>query len=103
MKKILKKLLKAMGYTISKNSKILLLDENPFMAIKNKLIGDNLIFFDIGANWGQTTKKLSENYSNAKIYAFEPSKKCFESLNTNFKSNNISLHNLAIGLVCSQL
>lgn len=103
MKKILKKIFKAVGYTISKNSKILLLDENLFVAIKDKLIGNQLIFFDIGANWGQTTKKMSANYSNAKIYAFEPSKKCFESLKTNFKNNNVNLHNLAMGSSCSQL
>lgn len=91
------------GYKISKNSKILLLDENPFLAIKDKLIGGEPIFFDIGANWGQTTKKMNENYSNVKIYAFEPSKICFESLKANFKSNTISLHNVAIGSSCGQL
>jgi FkbM family methyltransferase len=103
MKKILKKIFKVMGYTISKNSKILLLDENPFVAIKNKLIGDEKIFFDIGANWGQTTKKMNYSYSDAKIYAFEPSKNCFESLKANFKNNNISIHNMAVGSSCSQL
>jgi FkbM family methyltransferase len=103
MKRILKIIFKAIGYKISKVSKILLLDEDPFLAIKDKLAGDKLVFFDIGANWGQTTKKMSNNYSNAKIYAFEPSKKCFESLKASFKNNNISLHNLAIGSSCSQL
>lgn len=103
MKKILKIIFKAIGYKISKVSKILLLDEDPFLAIKDKLVGDKLVFFDIGANWGQTTKKMSNNYSNAKIYAFEPSKKCFESLKASFKNNNISLHNLVVGSSCSQL
>jgi FkbM family methyltransferase len=103
MKKILKKILKATGYKVSKNSKVLLLDEDPFTAIKDKLIGDKLILFDIGANWGQTTKKMSHHYPEAKIYGFEPSKNCFESLKANFKSDTISFHNLAMGSSCGQL
>jgi FkbM family methyltransferase len=103
MKKILKKIFSTIGYKISKNSTILLLDENPFVAIKNKLIGEKLIFFDIGANWGQTTTKMCNHYSNAKIYGFEPSKNCFESLKTNFDVANVSLHNLAVGSSCGHL
>jgi FkbM family methyltransferase len=103
MKKIVKKIFKAIGYKISKNSKILLLDEDPFIAIKDKLIGGKLIFFDIGANWGQTTNKMRNHYPDAKIYGFEPSKNCFESLKANFKDQNVSFHNLAIGSNCGQL
>jgi FkbM family methyltransferase len=103
MKKILKKILKVIGYKISKTSKILLLDEDVFVAIKKELIGNKLVFFDIGANWGQTTEKMNENYPNARIHAFEPSKKCFESLKVNFKNNTVSLHNLAVGSSSSQL
>jgi len=43
---------------------------------------------------------MCNNYSDAKIYAFEPSKKCFESLRTNFETTNVSLHNLAMGSNC---
>lgn len=103
MKKILKKILKATGYKVSKTSNVLLLDEDPFMAIKNELIGDEVVFFDIGANWGQTTNKMRNRYPDAKIHAFEPSKNCFESLKGNFKGNNVSLHNLAVGSSCGQL
>ncbi|MFV8372614.1 FkbM family methyltransferase [Flavobacterium sp. LB2P74] len=103
MKKILKKILKVIGYKISKTSKILLLDEDVFVAIKKELIGNKLVFFDIGANWGQTIKKMSSNYPDAKIHAFEPSKKCFKSLKDNFKNNTVSLHNLAVGSSSSQL
>jgi len=46
---------------------------------------------------------MSSNYQQAKIYAFEPSKKCFESLKTNFDAANISLHNMAVGSSCGQL
>ena len=103
MKKIVKKIFKTIGYKISKTSKILLLDEDPFKAIREKLLGDKLIFFDIGVNWGQTIKKMINHYPDAQIYAFEPSKKCFEFLKLNFKNNNIRLHNLAVGASCSQL
>lgn len=103
MKKIVKKIFNSIGYKISKYSKIALLDEDPFVAIKDKLIEEELIFLDIGANWGQTTTKMNQQYPEAKIYAFEPSKNCFESLKTNFKNSNISFHNLAIGSSCGQL
>ena len=103
IRKTVKKILKAFGYKISKNNKNSLLDEDPFRAIKSNLEGDKLVFFDIGANYGQTIKKMCHNYSNAKIYAFEPSKNCFNSLKANFKNKNISLHNLAIGSSCCQL
>lgn len=97
MKKIVKKIFNVIGYKISKNSKTLLLGEDPFLAIKNKLIGNNIILFDIGANWGQTTNKMHHHYPEARIYGFEPSKNCFESLKATFKNKNISLHNLAVG------
>lgn len=103
MKKILKNIFKAIGYKISKNSKILLLDEDPLAAIKDKLEENNIVFFDIGANLGQTIKKMRNHYSNAKIYAFEPSKMCFNTLKENFHDANVRVHNLAMGSSCSQL
>jgi FkbM family methyltransferase len=103
MKKIIKRMFQSIGYKISKNSKILLLDDDPFMAIKDKLRGNDIVFFDVGANQGQTINKMRNHYPDVKIYAFEPSKNCFESLKSNFKQKNISLHNLAVGSSCSQL
>jgi len=103
MKIILKKIFKSIGYKFSKINKIELLDEDPFIAIKNKLLENDIVFFDIGANLGQTIKKMCNNYPEAKIYAFEPSKNCFESLKTNFDSTNVSLHNLAVGSSCGHL
>lgn len=103
MKKILKQIFKSIGYKFSKINKIVLLDEDPFLAIKNKLADGDIVFFDIGANLGQTIKKMSSNYPEAKIYAFEPSKNCFETLKTNFDTANVSLHNLAVGSSCGHL
>lgn len=103
MKRILKKVLGSIGYKISKKSKIVLLDENPFVAIKNTLIGKEIVFFDIGANLGQTIKKMTSHYPDVKIYAFEPSKMCFTLLKETFDNPNVSVHNLAVGSSCSQL
>lgn len=103
MKIILKKIFKSLGYKFSKNSKTVLLDDDPFLAIKNKLTENNIIFFDVGANLGQTMKKMRSIYPQAKIYGFEPSKNCFNSLKTNFDEANVSLNNLAIGSSCGQL
>lgn len=103
MKRILKKIFGAFGYKISKSSTVLLLNDDPFIAVKDALGKNGIIFFDIGANQGQTINKMSNHYPDAKIYAFEPSKNCFESLKANFKANTVSLHNLAIGSSCSQL
>lgn len=103
MKKILRRLFDSIGYKISKKSKILLLDDDPFIAVKKEIGVYNPVFFDVGANLGQTIKKMSNNYKEATIFAFEPSKKCFESLKSDFKSNKIILHNLAIGSVCGSL
>lgn len=44
MKRILKQIFKSIGYKFSKNSKILLLDEDPFRAIKNELTENELVF-----------------------------------------------------------
>lgn len=92
-----------MGFKISKNNKILLLNEDPFLAIKNKLAEKDIIFFDIGANLGQTIKKMNIHYRYAKIFAFEPSKMCFENLKANFRKDNIYLHNMAVGSACGRL
>lgn len=90
-------MLGSIGYKISKKSTILLLDEDPFLAIKDKLVGNNIIFFDIGANLGQTIKKMRYHFSNAKIYAFEPSINCFNSISEKFVDTNLSIHNTAVG------
>jgi FkbM family methyltransferase len=103
MKRILKNIFKSIGYKITKNSKFLLLDEDPFIAIKDKLTKNDIVFFDIGANIGQTIKKMNHHYPEAKIYAFEPSKMCFNSLKENFGDTNVSIHNLAVGSSCGQL
>jgi FkbM family methyltransferase len=103
MKNRLKKIFDLLGYKIHKKNKILILNEDLYLAIKNKLPDKGIVFFDIGANLGQTIKKMNHSYSTATIFAFEPSKYCFEYLKTNFSNTNVSLHNLAIGSNCGNL
>ncbi|MFL1012226.1 FkbM family methyltransferase [Flavisericum labens] len=103
MKNILKKLIESVGYKITKKSNILLLNDNPFIAVKKNISINNPIFFDVGANLGQTIKKVINNYKEATIFAFEPSKKCFEFLKSEFRNDKVFLHNLAMGSVCGSL
>lgn len=97
MKRILKKIVGSIGYKISKKSKLTLLDEDPLLAIKDSLVGKEIVFFDIGANQGQTINMINHHYRKAKIYAFEPSKNCFNILKEKNNGSNVSIHNLAMG------
>lgn len=103
MKRILKKIADFVGYKISKKSSIQLLDENPFLAVQKKIEEETVVFFDIGANLGQTIQKIHSIYPQSTIYAFEPSKQCFETLKKNSDTANVSLHNLAVGSASGHL
>ena len=56
-----------------------------------------LLFFDIGANIGQSAEKYASLYKNATIYSFEPLHKEYEILKTkdikNLKTFNIGFSN----------
>ena len=47
---------------------------------------DDLIFFDVGANCGEYAQLLRNNFKEAKILSFEPSKKTFFTLKDNVKN-----------------
>lgn len=64
-----------------------------------KLVGQNDIIFDIGANIGWYSVHLSKKLPNSVIYAFEPIPEIFAQLRRNVELNqvvNIFLHNLAL-------
>jgi len=103
MKRILKKIVESLGYKITKKSSIELLDEDPFLAVQKKIMEETIVFFDIGANLGQTIQKIVKSCPRAKIFAFEPSKQCFGTLKMNFNTANVSLNNLAVGSASGQL
>ena len=56
------------------------------------------VFFDVGANNGQTITRARQKFGNCRIFAFEPHPKTFEQLTSNnAKTLNIELFNLALG------
>jgi FkbM family methyltransferase len=55
------------------------------------------VLFDVGANVGDYSKSLREEYPNARIYAFEPHPRTFSYLKSNLASSNVKLYNIALG------
>ncbi|HJO92794.1 MAG TPA: FkbM family methyltransferase [Victivallales bacterium] len=55
------------------------------------------IIFDIGANEGDYTKDIINNFPRVDIFAFEPHPKTFSRLKINTASDNVNLYNLAMG------
>ncbi|MDE3184143.1 MAG: FkbM family methyltransferase [Bacteroidota bacterium] len=115
MKSIIKFLLAKLGYRLVKNSyfKNLINVSNAYNFIDfgtlNKLDFHHILksvvdkeepicCFDIGANVGQTAKKIRGYFPNSTIYCFEPVKKTYESLYGNTKEyKNINSFNFAFG------
>ena len=98
MRKIIKKLFKTLGYTISKKNderevKLLTLDE-----IYSQKLKSSPLIFDVGANNGQSIKRFSKLFEKPVIHAFEPNIREFKNLEKKFsKSSNIKLNNMGIG------
>ena len=66
-----------------------------------RFLEPGMVFFDIGANFGQYTLLAAERVSpNGRVHAFEPSRRMFAELNFNVKLNHFSslcsLNELAI-------
>lgn len=55
------------------------------------------LFFDIGANVGNYSRSLLDNFPGALIYLFEPHPVNFSALEKNITSSNIRLCNVALG------
>jgi len=75
-------------------------ENNVLLYIKQKIkIGKQSIIFDVGANIGAYSILLHNVFSNnAKIYAFEPSKKTFRSLSANIEfAKNVIAYNHGFG------
>ncbi|MEZ4795943.1 MAG: FkbM family methyltransferase [Flavobacteriaceae bacterium] len=97
IKKFLKQFLYNKGYEINYLGKKNLLNINPFLAIKEEIHSNPLVFFDVGVNHGQTLKKIHDQYPNAVIHGFEPSKICYNSVLEKVNNDNIILNNKAVG------
>jgi FkbM family methyltransferase len=97
MKKLIKICLFKAGYNLSKINNNKLLDDNVYFAISKKT-DKNSVFFDIGANSGQTIKKMKHFYPDCYLHSFEPSKICFSELERNFGHlKRLKLNNIAVG------
>jgi FkbM family methyltransferase len=56
------------------------------------------VLFDVGANDGQTIRRVRDRFGNCRIIAFEPHPKAFLNLTENVKwASNVELVNLALG------
>ncbi len=67
--------------------------------VKNKINQDQKIFyFDIGANVGQSAKKIIQYFPNATLYCFEPVEKTYKLLAENMRGyQNVNTYKLALG------
>ena len=88
-KKIIKFMFRVMGYEISRKLKP---DYTWLKELNIKTI------IDIGANDGQYAIKMRKIFPQAKIFSFEPVKKCFLKLEENFNADkNFKAFNIALG------
>ena len=58
---------------------------------------ENPVFFDVGANTGGYSRRLSQRFPNARIYAFEPHPKTFAVLMDGFGFSNLKCFNIGLG------
>lgn len=89
------KLLNGLGYQVRKNEYVVQAERSKTKWLENLSIKTVL---DIGANEGQFARHINQILPEAKIYAFEPLKDCYEKLNDNFKdSKTFKAFNVALG------
>lgn len=102
MKKVIKQIIKKLGYDISRTNKVhtnelhrgidVASDISQYSETSIKTI------FDVGANVGQTAQYFYNKFPEAKIFSFEPIKSTFNTLVENTSAiRNISCFNHAFG------
>lgn len=106
MKGFVKSIIELFGYVVVTKKHYQKLEEGPhipdldFFYLVKGIIAKNsaICCFDIGANVGQTSRKLKTYFPNAKIYMFEPVKATFDLLTQNSADfDNLILNNEAMG------
>ena len=60
------------------------------------------VFFDVGANSGQTSAAALTSFPDATVYAFEPDKATFTALTANIRSSRFCPFNLALSDRCGE-
>lgn len=98
MKRVVKKLFKMFGYTISGSTDQAVYTD-PIVEQKKLFgTGGKIVVFDVGAHVGQTTLLYNHFFKNSTIYAFEPFLESFNILKQNAgKYPNIKIFNTALG------
>ncbi len=72
--------------------------QDPFQDIKRSFPNYPFnVFFDVGANIGQTVSDIVAFFPNAEIWCFEPVQKTFEVLKERTKGKNINYQKIALG------
>ena len=96
IKKIFKKIFKFFGLEIKTYQPEL--NQMSFDQIYSKLLKDEIIIFDVGANKGQSIERFNKLFSNKNIHSFEPIKFEFLNLKKRYASeSSIHLNNIALG------
>ena len=91
MKRLLVHTIKKLGYDIHKL-------RDSFIDQK-KLIPKPGIIIDAGGHYGETTIKYKQQYSNSKIFIFEPTEFSFKKLKATFSDKSIFLVNKGLASV----
>ena len=104
-KKILQ-IIKSFGYDLVGSKKII--KHNNFDAIHSFLIkqseNKSKVFFDVGANTGQSIERFLKIHNNSHIHSFEPTPELFNQLNIKYSSfKNIKINNCGLGNTNSKL
>lgn len=74
---------------------------NVFKLVKD-ISNEPKVLFDIGANRGEYTKALLNNFPDAQIHSFEPAEATYKTLQDNITANNVKLNNFGISDVISE-
>jgi FkbM family methyltransferase len=97
MKREIRKFVRRFGFDIIKIQKDQM-GVYPFYDMAKFVKSNDPVFFDIGANIGQTVKDIKEVFKNATIHAFEPSPNTFEILQNNTSNfKKLYLWNFGVG------
>ena len=96
MKKIIQNIVGTLGYSIIKKKNFFKIQRTLDSAIKNQILKNNPIIFDVGAHEGESITRFKDIFKDPQIHSFEPQEKSFNTLKK-FQNNNIIVNNFALG------
>ena len=96
LKIMIKKIVNLFGFEVNKFYPEL--HQMSFDQIYKKILKDNILVIDVGANKGQTIERFRKLFLNKNIHSFEPIKHEYLNLKQKYSNkNNIVLNNFAMG------